>query len=165
MHQDAWTPSCPQQPDATNDFLVQHVTLLCRSHQQLTGRLLQQPAMDASAAAHYLWQAPFVLLSHDDSADHRFTYANRCALQLFEMNWPEIIGMPSHYSAEADHRDARERMLEQVNRRGYVDNYAGTRISKSGRRFVIENAVVWNMLNDSGAVCGQAAMFRHWHYL
>ena len=41
----------------------------------------------------------------------------------------------------------------------------GVRIAKSGRRFRIAQAIVWNLLDEHGARCGQAAMFEHWEFL
>ena len=53
-------------------------------------------------------------------------------------------------------------MLAQVTEHGFIDNYAGIRISKSGRRFRISNAIVWNLVTDKGERCGQAATFDRW---
>lgn len=163
MPRDSGSAMHPDEPGPDNDFYAEHLSLLCDSYTRLTGRLLAQSA--ELPGAQYLWQAPFVLLSHDGAVEPRFTYANRRALGLFEMSWREIIGMPSRYSAQADHRETRERLLEQVSQQGYIENYRGVRISKSGRRFMIENAIVWNLLNADDHKCGQAAMFEHWHYL
>jgi hypothetical protein len=46
-----------------------------------------------------------------------------------------------------------------VGRDGFIDDYAGTRISATGRRFRIERAVVWNLIDAAGVRHGQAAMF------
>ena len=68
-------------------------------------------------------------------------------------------------SAEPVHRDERARLMAEVSRNGYIANYGGIRISKNGIRFRIENAIVWNLLDSAGELCGQAAMFEHWHFL
>jgi len=49
-----------------------------------------------------------------------------------------------------------------VRDRGFIDDYAGVRVAASGRRFRIEQAVVWNLLDDAGQRHGQAATFEHW---
>jgi hypothetical protein len=36
------------------------------------------------------------------------------------------------------------------------------RIAKSGRRFWIENATVWELIDEAGRRHGQAAAFRQW---
>jgi len=113
-------------------------------------------------AARRLYDAPFVVLAHDTAADPRFTYANRTAQRLFEMPWSEIVGLPSRLSAEAPAREERQRLLEQVATRGYIDDYSGVRISKSGRRFRILRATVWNVHDRLGRPLGQAATFTDW---
>ncbi|MEI2783150.1 MAG: MEKHLA domain-containing protein [Candidatus Competibacter sp.] len=39
------------------------------------------------------------------------------------------------------------------------------RISKSGRRFRIRDALLWNLLDETGQPCGQAALFGDWQFL
>jgi hypothetical protein len=63
------------------------------------------------------------------------------------------------------HRDERARLLDRVSQQGYIDDYRGVRISKTGRRFMIEQATVWNLLDENGAPYGQAATFSQWRYL
>ncbi len=53
----------------------------------------------------------------------------------------------------------------QVTRKGFIDDYRGIRISKTGRRFLIDNATVWNLLDENGAHYGQAATFSAWKYV
>ena len=48
---------------------------------------------------------------------------------------------------------------------GFIDDYAGIRISKTGRRFRIAQATVWNLLDERGIYSGQAAMFLRWEFL
>ncbi len=74
------------------------------------------------------------------------------------------VALPMIYSG-APNREERARLLDQVTRQGCIDNYSGVRISKSGRRFRIERAIVWNLLADTGQVCGQAATFAQWEFL
>ena len=59
------------------------------------------------------------------------------------------------------HRSEREILLATVARQGFIDDYRGIRISKNGRRFLIDQATVWNLLDENGAKCGQAATFSH----
>ena len=62
-------------------------------------------------------------------------------------------------------REERAKLLETVTRCGFIDDYSGIRISKSGRRFRISQATVWNLLTEENQPCGQAAMFEHWEFL
>ena len=56
-------------------------------------------------------------------------------------------------------------MLAQVANQGYTDNYSGVRISSTGRRFLIEKTIIWNLTDESGNSCGQAATFPNWNFL
>lgn len=149
-------------PCPGNDFLAGHAALLMRSYRHWTGRDLVDPALPAAAAARTLYEAPFVVLSHDTAADPRFTYANQAAQRLFELPWHDIVGMPSRHSAEPVARAERERLLARVAVDGYIESYSGVRIARSGRRFRLRDAIVWNLLDEAGRHCGQAACFSHW---
>jgi hypothetical protein len=59
-------------------------------------------------------------------------------------------------------RDERQRLLDCVSRHGIIHDYAGVRISASGRRFRILNAEVWNLTDEDGRAAGQAAAFSDW---
>lgn len=146
------------EPAADNLFQADYAMLLLDSYRRLTGRDLLPPQ---ASSAQALYHAPFVLLSHDAATDPRFVYANLAAQARFEMPWREIVGMPSRYSAEAPERAERQRLLERVSRQGYIDDYCGVRIARSGRRFLVRNASVWNLI---GGV-GQAAAFAQWQDL
>ena len=63
------------------------------------------------------------------------------------------------------HRDERAEMLATTQRQGYIDNYAGIRISSTGKRFKIDQALVWNLIDDYGNPVGQAATFSDWTWL
>ena len=145
------------EPAPDNDYLPEHAGLLLRSYRLRTGRELADPRLSPRDAAHFLYHADFVVLSHDSALDPLFTYANLAAQARFEMPWREIVGLPSRLSAEPLARQARAQLLETVAKQGYIDSYSGVRIARSGRRFMIENATVWNL--GDGEYQGQAAMF------
>lgn len=151
-----------EPPSPANDWLAGHAALLIRCYRHWTGRDLIDPGLSPSDAARALYEAPFVVLSHNTESDPRFTYANLGAQRLFEMAWAEIIGLPSRYSAEPLARDERERLLKRVAEHGFVDDYSGVRSAKSGRRFRIERATVWNLVDTDGDPAGQAACFADW---
>ena len=133
--------------------------LIVESFARLTGRSLIRSAADPVRA---LWTAPHVILAHGTQADPLFFYGNRLALTLFALPPERFVGMPSRLSAEAPLRDERLRLLDRVRRHGFIDDYAGVRISATGRRFRIEQATVWNLIDTQGAVHGQAASFARW---
>lgn len=152
------------EPAAANHYYQQHIALLLNSYQQL----LKQPLFSGDAPqslAQQAYEANWVLLSHTAEAEPRFNYANRQAQTLFEYSWDELIGLPSRLSAEPINQQARQQLLETVAAQGYIDNYAGVRIAKSGQRFEIEQAVVWNVSDEQGRYVGQAAYFKDWRLL
>ncbi len=106
-----------------------------------------------------LWDAPFAVVAHGTEADPIFFYGNRYALQCFEMDFEEFAHLPSRLSAEPLAQEAREKLLEKVSQRGFVDGYSGMRIAKSGRRFMIQDCTVWDLLDAQGNRHGQAAVF------
>lgn len=145
--------------------LIQHLSMLRASYLHWTGKSLIDTAIEPHRAVAALDQAPFALVSHGTQADPIFNYANRQALELFEMNWSEFTVLPSRCSAETANQAERARLLQQVSQHGYCDDYNGIRIAKSGRRFMIRNATIWNLLDADGTYHGQAALIRAWQSL
>lgn len=148
-------------PSAANAYLDEHVEVLTRSYRELTGRDLVAESAGASLAQR-VWEAPFFVASHDTAADTILTYGNRCALDLFEMDWEQFTSTPSRFTAEEPNREERADLLQRVSADGFIDDYSGVRISGSGRRFRIHRATVWNLTDQNGAHCGQAATFSEW---
>lgn len=144
---------------------VVHSQILLDSFRRLLGRDLILRTGSVEDEARRLFQAPFVVVSHDTAVDPLLTYGNRTALALWELEVETLLKMPSRLTAEPVHRDERRRLLERTTRDGYVDDYAGIRISSTGRRFRIERAIVWNLNNPSGHAVGQAATFDRWQML
>jgi hypothetical protein len=106
--------------------------------------------------------APFAVLAHDTAPDPKFIYANRCAQACFEYDWDEMVSMPSRLSAEAPDRAARQALLDAVAQRGFMSGYRGLRVAKSGHHFIIEDGIVWELIDQSGVRHGQAATFHSW---
>lgn len=152
-------------PSADNQYLAGHLHLLHSSFRHYVGCNLSGLGWEGETTARALWEAPVVLLSHNIAADPVFTYGNQKALELFAMDWETLTQLPSRYSAEPLAREEREHLLQTVNRQGYIDNYSGIRIASTGQRFLIHNAIVWNLRDESGNYRGQAAFFDNWQFL
>jgi len=133
-----------------------HLVLLTRSFQYWTGRELLPGVTAEPALATVIFNAPFVLVSHGTETDPVLDYGNLAALNLWEMTWEELTRTPSRLTAEAPNREERARLLARVARDGFIENYSGVRISKSGRRFRIDQAIVWNLVTAPGQAAGQA---------
>jgi len=134
------------------------VRLIAESYERLLGRTLVE-GPDIVAA---LWSAPSAIVAHGREADPIFFFGNATALRLFEMPFEDFTRLPSRRSAEPLLREERAQLLERVTRDGFIQDYAGVRISAKGARFRIERAVVWNLIDSQGMVQGQAAAFDHW---
>lgn len=147
------------------DSIVKHSAVLARSYLKFTGRDLLSGLFNPLGLSKNIFAAPFVLVSHGTESDPILNYGNAAALILWEMSWDELTRTPSRLTAEAPHREERARLLAAVTERGFIDDYSGVRISKSGRRFRIARATVWNLVTESGEPDGQAAMFDHWEFL
>lgn len=145
--------------------LIAHSQCLIRSLRHWTGRDIAPDTIDPREQARHLFEAPFVLVSHGTEADPILNYGNATALKLWGISWEELTRMPSRLTAEAPNREERARLLERVSRDGFIADYTGIRIGKTGLRFRISQATVWNLLTPDGHPCGQAAMFGEWTFL
>jgi len=116
-------------------------------------------AQFGESRAEALSLAPFAVVSHGGQAEPIFNYGNALALHWFEISWQALCALPSRHSAEPAAQAEREQLLSQVSQHGYIENYRGVRISAEGRRFWIEEATVWNVVDEAGVYRGQAACF------
>ncbi|ADV81462.1 MEKHLA domain-containing protein [Terriglobus saanensis] len=132
--------------------------LLAESFERLTHQPLVLQEISPDDAPRWLYEdAPFGILAHNTAADPVFVYGNKTAQKRFEYSWEELTALPSRLSAEAPERSERQRFLEEVQQHGFVANYRGIRIAKSGKRFWIEDAIVWQLTDADGVYRGQAA--------
>jgi hypothetical protein len=138
---------------------------LLESYRHWIGQDLIDRAGDRKAQALRLFEASIVVVSHGVEPDPILNYGNQAALDLWELYWEQFIQTPSRLTAEADDRAERERMLMQASAKGYYDGYRGVRISSTGKRFLVEQAVIWNVIDPAGHRIGQAATFSQWSYL
>lgn len=153
----------PFPPRAENQFLNAHALLMNRSFQRLLGYPLLN--IDDNKLAEALFYAPFALLSHNTDDEPLFNYANAKGLALFELDWQQLIQLPSRSSAETINQAERDKLLAQVSMQGFIKNYQGIRLNSSGKRFLIQNTIIWNIHDEQGCYQGQAACFDKWSFL
>lgn len=154
-------PDVDRLPEAAPSAWLQLTQCLLNSYRHCTGReLIDRSTPEADRMA--LWHAPRVVACHDTQPEPVFQYGNRMALRLWELPLERFLGMPSRQTAEPIHRAERQRLLERTREQGYVDDYHGVRISSTGKRFMIEQALLWTVLDATGLVIGQAATFDRW---
>lgn len=152
------------------NWLIEQTQLILNSYRKWTGKELAVLAhghdqKSKLAQATELFYAPFVVVTSNNAADPLLNYGNKQALDLWEMPWEVLTQTPGRCTAEPMHRDQRQKFLNTVQKNGFIDNYAGIRISHTGKRFKIEKATVWNLLDERGTYLGQAATFSHWKCL
>lgn len=145
--------------------VIRHAACIVRSHRHFTGRELLPGVTGAQEVSRQLFEASFVQVSHGTEVDPVLNYGNATALELWEMSWEELTRTPSRFTAEAPNREERARLLAAVTAKGFIDDYTGVRISKTGRRLLIRQATVWNLITEAGAPCGQAATFSCWEFV
>ena len=149
----------PESPAADLSVDPDFFDLLTRTYRDLLG----VPLVAQGQGPRWLYgEAPFAVLAHNTEADPKFIYANKTAQSCFGYSWDEFVQTRSRFSAEALERPDRDRMLSQVAQRGFLTDYHGVRISKTGRRFWIEDGTLWQLVDEQGVLRGQAAMFRSW---
>ena len=146
------------------DWMARAGVLLASFRRRL-GRDLLERSGDAVEDARRLFEAPFVVVAHGTEADPILNYGNRTTLKLWETDVARLTQMPSRLTAQAPERAERAQLLERTARDGFVDDYRGVRITSTGRRFLIDRAIVWNVDDDAGSRLGQAATFDHWTFL
>ncbi|OUC12766.1 MAG: MEKHLA domain-containing protein [Alkalinema sp. CACIAM 70d] len=144
---------------------LRHVQRLLNSFEQQVGRSLLVNRGSPEAIAQALFEAPFVVVSHGTEADPIFNYGNQQALSLWEFDWESFIQLPSRKSVEPSEHIDREQLLAEAKLKGYVSNYRGIRISRTGRRFWINNVILWGLVDEQGEPCGQAATFDQWTFI
>ena len=133
--------------------------LLTQTYCRLAGQSLVPEGMNPVVAARWLYEdAPFGVLAHTADADPVFMYGNKAAQKRFEYTWQELTRLPSRLSAEAPHREERQEFLDRVKRDGFACGYRGVRVTKSGKRFLIEDATLWQLCSENDTFYGQAVI-------
>ena len=152
-------------PCVENGYLSGHVELLISSYKILTGEELVDTALTKEEAAKELFYSTHIILSHNTFSDPLLNYVNKAGLALFELDWEKMLRSPSRLTAESIEQQARQKLLDEVSANGFIDDYSGVRISSTRRRFEIEKATVWNLVDQFNIFHGQAAIFSDWTHL
>ncbi len=157
------------EPCEANQYHGWHARLLLTNLMQLTGRSVLDVGLDVGLddlqLGKALYDAPYVVCSHNTASDPILNYGNRSAQQLWELPWERFTQMPSRKTAEPITQEERNDLLARVTSNGFIDDYQGVRITANGNRFFIPQAVVWNLVDIHGDYRGQAAMFDQWEML
>jgi hypothetical protein len=149
----------------TNPSVINWCQYLLDSYVHWTKLELIDRSGTSLTQAERLFNSAFVVASHGTESDPILNYGNQAALNLWIMDWQQFTRTPSRITAESPSREERARMLEQAKIQGYISNYRGIRISSTGKRFLVNQATIWNIHKPDGTAIGQGATFSNWKYL
>jgi hypothetical protein len=148
------------------DVFFKSMTLASTYKQRTDLQLLGDRKVPVTEAVKALFYAPFVCCSHDEN--DTFNYANQAALNLWEFEWDDFIGMPSTKSADGEDEEIqkeRRQLLDDALEKGVVYNYNGVRKSKNGKEFMVKDATLWTLVDRDGDKLGQAVKFSKVEYV
>lgn len=168
MLETPWLTNDKQQ--LVNQLLSSHQTafgraLLTAQHTLQNSQLQNSPEQNSPAESQQLFALPIPVLAHDGGTDPKLTYANAAALELWKLNWQDMIGMPSRLTAPEEERHSRAAALNKAQQVDAIEGYSGIRINSKGQRFRINNACIWTIKDANGKACGQAATIANWCWL
>ena len=143
------------------------VAKLLQSHQWAFQRPLiasarQQPLR---LSCQELFACGFPVLAHDGGPEPKLTYANAAALGLWDAPWDDLVGLPSRLTAPTAEQAERSLALNKAKSEDAIEGYSGIRISRKGRRFMIQNARIWTLWDEQQQAYGQAASFSNWWWM
>ena len=144
---------------------LEQTQILLNSYRDWLGAELIPRRDNMEEEAMALYTAPFVVVAHGVGVDPLLTYGNQVALKLWEMDPETLVKTPSRLTAEPGLQEERAKFMQQTARDGFARGYTGIRISRSGKRFRIIDATVWNLHEPQGNYVGQAAKFARWEWL
>lgn len=167
-----------EKPPYASVDVVMLTLLLVESYRRALGEPLiggdsVEDGLEISAAPRALYEFPCAVLAHDrfscgEGEEPKFTYANLAAQKVFESTWGALVGMESRESAELTEPDIqadRSGLLDRAATTGKAQkNYKGWRVSSKGKKFEIQDGVLFNVKSPSGEDVGQAVVFGHWKF-
>jgi hypothetical protein len=159
-------------PNWFDPEMITHGGYLIESYNKLSGKELVNMELYSKdpekAIKEMFMNCNRIVLSHGTQKDNDgpiLNYGNTAALKLFAADWDSLTKMPSRYTASTEvDRDLRQKFMQTVTDKGYVDNYTGVRIGLNKVKFAIKEAEVWNIVIQ-GTYIGQAASFEKYEFL
>jgi hypothetical protein len=136
--------------------LIKHLEIIKNSYSELVGEAL--PLNESLNLIEAFDDCIYPIASHDNSPEPLFNYANKAALKLFKMSLHDMIGMPSKASALSVNQHERSLFLKEVSLKGFIKHYQGQRVASDHSTFHIQDATVWNLINQDKKFYGQAVI-------
>ncbi|ACB53077.1 unknown [Crocosphaera subtropica ATCC 51142] len=150
--------------------VIRRTQLILSSFEHWLGRSLlenfgiTEVKTDPLDVSKQLFEADLIVVSHGTQRDPIFNYGNQKALDIWELTWSEFIQTPSRKTAEAIEQKERDRLLAETTEKGF-SYFSTIRITKTGKRFQINNGIVWNVIDKGQTYQGQAAVYSDFYFL
>ena len=120
--------------------------------------------IDLREVSKQLFEAEFIVASDGTQVDPILNYGNQKALDVWELTWDEFMQTPSRKTAETIEQKERDRLLAETTEKGFC-YFSTIRITKTGKRFKINNGIVWKVINKEQVYQGKAACFSDFYFL
>lgn len=114
--------------------------------------------------ARQLFEAPFAVASHGTENNPILNYGNQKSLDIWELSWEEFTKTPSRKTAELVEQAERDRLLAETTKLGFC-YFSGIRITSRGKRFKINQGIVWNVIDEQQSYQGKAAVYSDFYFL
>ncbi len=111
-----------------------------------------------------LFEAPFAVVSHGTENNPILNYGNQKSLDIWELSWEEFTKTPYRKTAELVEQAERDRLLAETTKQGFC-YFSGIRITSTGKRFKINQGIVWNVIDEQQTYQGQAAIYSDFYFL
>ncbi len=142
--------------------IVGWTQIILNSYHRFFNQQLIDRTGDKCIQSKNLFYAPMVVYSHDNQLDPIYNYSSEKGLIIWDMTWEQFSKTPSRTTTEPLLREERQQILRETATKGYITNYEGVRISRSGKKYKIFDITLWNLTDNLGQYCGQAATFSQW---
>ncbi|GBF81586.1 MEKHLA domain-containing protein [Aphanothece sacrum] len=150
--------------------VIQRTQLILSSFEYWLGHSLFQekglPEIKASPEdiAKQLFEVPVIVASDGTENDPILNYGNQKALETWELSWEEFTKIPSRKTAELVEQEERDRLLAETTAKGFC-YFSGIRITSTGKRFKINNGIVWNVIDEQQNYKGKAVVYSDFYFL
>lgn len=142
--------------------IINWTQIILNSYKKLLGKDLIARDLNEIEQSKSLFYASFAVFSHGTEKDPIYNYGNLTGLNLWERNWEELTKTYSRQTTEPNLREERQELLNETTSQKYVTNRQAIRISKTGKKYQINDVTVWNLFDKNDKYCGQAATFSDW---
>ena len=101
----------------------------------------------------------FGVLSHGTQSDPIYNYGNKASLELFGYTIEELCRTPSRLSTVPELMKDRDRLIRDIETRGYGYIDDALRVKADGELFIIDRILVWTVFDEEDNRIGLAAVY------